>query len=398
MEKRNRLVGGVLIVAGTTIGGSMLALPLASASYGFFPSILVLLIMWTIMSYTALLTLEASLYFGKGVSVSYMAAETFGPLGSLISTLSIAGLFYALLAAYISGGSSILSSFLQGGGVSLPDGVAQAVFAISLSLLICTKADFLDLSNRALMLLKSGLFLMLVVWMFPYGNLDNIKVKGGSFPMESFLLSAPVFFTSFGFHGSIPTIIEYVGLNKAKLRKIFIVGSVLPLVVYILWEFLALSVIPLHGENSFETIHNAGGNIGALVEQIRNIIQVNSLLYVTQGFTFLAIATSFLGVGFGMFGFVKEQFVSEKKAFYGTKSWILTFVIPFFVAVFYPNGFVQALGFAAVALSVLAVIMPSLIVLKIRKLSGQRKSSLPVLLALVGGVYVILVQLYTLFI
>lgn len=398
MEKRNRLVGGVLIVAGTTIGGSMLALPLASASYGFFPSILVLLIMWTIMSYTALLTLEASLYFGKSVSVSYMAAETFGPLGSLVSTLSIAGLFYALLAAYISGGSSILSSFLQGGGVSLPDGVAQAVFAISLSLLICTKADFLDLSNRALMLLKSGLFLMLVVWMFPYGNLDNIKVKGGSFPMESFLLSAPVFFTSFGFHGSIPTIIEYVGLNKAKLRKIFIVGSVLPLVVYILWEFLALSVIPLHGENSFETIHNAGGNIGALVEQIRNIIQVNSLLYVTQGFTFLAIATSFLGVGFGMFGFVKEQFVSEKKAFYGTKSWILTFVIPFLVAVFYPNGFVQALGFAAVALSVLAVIMPSLIVLKIRKLSGQRKSPLPILLALVGGVYVILVQLYTLFI
>ena len=58
---------------------------------------------------------------------------------------------------------------------------------------------------------------MLVVLDVLYGNLDNIKVKG-DFPMESFLLSAPVF-SSFGFHGSIPTIMAVWRFKQKKLKK-----------------------------------------------------------------------------------------------------------------------------------------------------------------------------------
>ncbi len=57
-------------------------------------------------------------------------------------------------------------------------------------------------------------------------------------PMERGLLVAalPVIFTSFGFHGSIPSIVRYVGIDLPSLRKVMIVGSTLPLALYIFWQ------------------------------------------------------------------------------------------------------------------------------------------------------------------
>ena len=46
---------GMLIVAGTTIGAGMLALPIASAGLGFTTALSLILITWALMTYTALL-------------------------------------------------------------------------------------------------------------------------------------------------------------------------------------------------------------------------------------------------------------------------------------------------------------------------------------------------------
>ncbi len=59
-------------------------------------------------------------------------------------------------------------------------------------------------------------------------NLLSMPVK------HALLLSAiPIVFTSFGFHGSVPSIVSYMRGDTAKLRKIFIIGSAIPLLVYV---------------------------------------------------------------------------------------------------------------------------------------------------------------------
>ena len=55
---KNRTLGSILIVAGTTIGAGMLAMPLASAGVGFGVTVLLLSGLWALMCYTALLLLE----------------------------------------------------------------------------------------------------------------------------------------------------------------------------------------------------------------------------------------------------------------------------------------------------------------------------------------------------
>jgi tyrosine-specific transport protein len=53
----NRFVGAAFIVAGTTIGAGMLALPIAGAPLGVLTSLLLLSGMWGVMYYASLVTL-----------------------------------------------------------------------------------------------------------------------------------------------------------------------------------------------------------------------------------------------------------------------------------------------------------------------------------------------------
>ena len=61
-EEKSSVLSVVCLVAGTCIGGGMLALPVATGVAGFFPSILTMLFCWAAMTASALLLLEASLW------------------------------------------------------------------------------------------------------------------------------------------------------------------------------------------------------------------------------------------------------------------------------------------------------------------------------------------------
>ncbi len=71
------------------------------------------------------------------------------------------------------------------------------------------------------------------------------KVNLLTLPLQQGLaLSAiPVIFTSFGFHGSVPSIVSYMDGNVRKLRWVFITGSAIPLVAYIFWQVATLGSI-----------------------------------------------------------------------------------------------------------------------------------------------------------
>ncbi len=50
---------------------------------------------------------------------------------------------------------------------------------------------------------------------------------------------------------------------------------------------------------------------------------------------------------------------------------MITFLPPLAFALFYPRGFVMALGYAGVALAVLALMLPAMLVMKSRRLHPQ---------------------------
>lgn len=366
MKKSGSLFGGTLIIAGTTIGAGLLALPIVSAQLGFITSTLLMIGVCALMMYTAFIAIEINLYFGKGINISSAAEKVLGKSGRALSTFAILLLYYALLSAYISMGSStikeIVSTYLHLPTSSL---IPEILFTLIFGSFVYACTAAVDHLNRLLFTIKVIFFAILITALFPVIDKENLLQSSKDF--GSIWAVIAIFVTSFGFHGSIPSVIDYLGLHPKRLFWTFFVGSLIPLIFYILWQATTLGSLPLIGQHSFETVASHNNDVGGFISELNAVSESRVLDWATNGFAFLAIATSFLGVALGLFDFFaqKGNFANTKKG--RIASALCTFIIPFIFAVYYPQGFVMALTYAGLALTIIAVIMPSLIALKIRK-------------------------------
>ena len=387
----NKLFGAILIVAGTSIGASMLALPLVSSSLGIFNSALLLFFIWWLGYYSSIIALKINSFYGGSFSISELCKKTFQSKIWVIADLSIVVLFYSLLAAYISGIVEIsLVKDLLPSNIALYIG-GLIVFILML-FIICNFRLF-DLSNRIVFLIKASVFLILLISLIPQMKCMNIAMANTNlFKSTSLYKAVPVFFTSFGFHGSIPFIMKYLNCNEQETKKAFLWGSLLSLIIYALWILSTVLVLPQYGDVSFESVRNGGNDLGAFITVLSTLIGRRSFSLMVTLFSWLAIITSFLGVGIGLYDYFLEKFKLDGKFWYNKiKAGMITFIPPIAIAIINKNIFVKALAFAAISLSILAIILPSLIALKINKTVNLKA---PVIVALLMGIVIIIFEIF----
>ncbi|AXH61626.1 MULTISPECIES: tyrosine transporter TyrP [Providencia] len=390
---KNRTLGSVFIVAGTTIGAGMLAMPIAAAGNGFLVSLAMLLVLWALMCYTALLLVEVYQHESHETGIGSVAQRYLGPSGKFITGFSMMFLMYALTAAYVSGAGEIITSNLKSSfAIDMADWMGIVVFTIIGGGVVCFGTSSVDFINRILFAAKIVFLVIILALMIPHVEQQNLLAA----PTEKVLIlsAIPVFFTSFGFHGSVPSIVKYMGGDVKKLRVIFIIGSAIPLVAYILWQIATLGSI---GTTTFVGILAENAGLNGLLDAIKDVAQSGKTELIAQMFMSLALATSFLGVALGLFDFLADLFKRQDNASGRIQTGLLTFGPPLVFALFYPKGFVMALGYAAIALSILALLLPSAMAFKSRTLN-QRKyqvlgGGLGLSLVFICGIIVIGVQL-----
>ncbi|MBE0367207.1 aromatic amino acid transport family protein [Pseudoalteromonas aurantia] len=347
---KNKTIGSMLIVAGTTIGAGMLALPIASAGLGFSTAIILLVLSWLLMTYTALLMLELHQYANVDSTLNTLAKSILGKKGQYIANFSMVFLFYALCAAYIAGGGAQLQSKLSDLlNINVAPQAGSILLAIVIAAIVTAGTSTVDKLNRVLFSIKIIVLTSLFFVLTPYvqgTHLLDMPIKQG------LIISAiPVIFTSFGFHGSIPSIVKYVGLDIKSLRRVMMFGASLPLVIYIGWQILSQGVM------SQESLLSSNGLQG-FVQSIANIAHNPNVSTFVTLFADLALATSFLGVSLGLFDFFADAFKQGDNKKGRITTALITFLPPLGFALFYPQGFIMALGYAAIALVVLAIFLP----------------------------------------
>ena len=98
---------------GTTIGaGNARRTPLTSAGIGFGYTVFLLVGLWALLVYSGLLFVEVYQTADRlNDGVATLAEKYFGITGRVLATFSLLILLYALSAAYITGGGSLLSGF-----------------------------------------------------------------------------------------------------------------------------------------------------------------------------------------------------------------------------------------------------------------------------------------------
>jgi len=361
----NKTVGSTLLVAGTMIGAGMLAMPLTSAGIGLTATVFLLIGLWAVLTFTALLFVELYQTADSDAGIGTLAAQYFGKAGRIISTAVLIVFLYALIAAYVNGGGSLLMDLLPAmGDKDTMNKIAVLVFTIFFGSFIVIGTHSVDKINRVLFFVMIATFILVLALMLPNIKFDNLMAM----PIDNALIisASPVFFTAFGFHGSIPSLNKYLDGNVKSLRIAILVGSGITLFAYFLWQ---LSTHGLLSQNEFLQILREDATLNGLVKATLEITQSPIIANAVKIFSTLALVTSFLGVALGLLECIEDLLKQSFNIHAGRISLgLMTFIPPVLFSLFYPEGFILALGYAGQMFAFYAVVLPVSLVWKARRI------------------------------
>lgn len=359
--KINHFIGGILLVAGTTIGAGMLALPVMSAFVGFFPSLVIFLLCWLVMLSTAFFFLDANFAVEGEPNLISMVHKTLGGWGKVLSWVVYLLLLYSLTAAYIAASAPLFSSAIEYvTGYALPDWLSPFALPLIFGSFVYLGTLGVDVINRLLML-GLGVSYFLLVGFLPE-HIDNTLLTHTDW--SPILVVFPVVITSFGYHIIIPSLTTYMHHDRKKLRWILMIGSLLPLIIYILWQVLILGVVPIEGKESLVEAWRAGASA---TQPLTQILKSKWIKIGAHFFSFFAIVTSFLGVTLSLSDFLTDGFKIKKSWEGRLFACVLTFVPPLVFVFTYQRGFFVALEYAGAFVAILLIFLPAMMAWKLKE-------------------------------
>lgn len=350
---RRHLIGGILLIVGTSIGGGMLALPMAVAAGSYVHSSCLFVFVWLLMALSAFFLLEVNLWFPEGSNLISMARKTLGRWAEAVTWVFYLILLYTLLSAYTAGGADLIREVL--GAIGIPNHVLinRGIFAIIMAFILYFGVYIVDQVNRILMVVKVIAYVVLVVFLLPQVK-EAYLLTGHFWKIKSAVL---VIVTAFGYGSIIPTLRSYFKSDVRMLRLSILIGSLIPLVCYLVWN------LAVGGTVSERYLLQWGENGHAVTQLAQSLAHaVNSRWFGTAAglFTSLCISTSFLGVGLGLTDFIADGLRVRK---HGWAAWLvlaLTILPPLLVVILDPAIFIPALVFAGLCCIYLLMFLPAL--------------------------------------
>lgn len=394
--KQNKMLGSILLIIGIAVGAGMLALPTATAAYGFIPSVLMLILCWAVFTFTGLLFVEVNHWLKPDSNLISMSQQTLGIFGQILSWITFTLLLYSLMSAYLSGMSDIVQNAVEGLlHVKIFNGTGCFLLVLLVGWMIYLGAGHVDYLNRFFLSGKFATLFVILVFIGPHAQVANLKPM--SFP--HLWLTLPIVATSFGFHNVIPSLRVYLDDNVKKLRAAVLIGATIPLILYLVWEFVIMGVVPAGGQNGLLAALATGQPGTGLAESLNHIISSQWITTLFTVFVFFAIGTSFVGVSFSLADFLADGLKIKKTPLGKLGIIILTFTPPVIFALLYPRGFILALGYAGIFVSILLGIIPALMtisgryVLKIAKGYRVAGGIIPLIFIILFSIVIIAAEL-----
>jgi tyrosine-specific transport protein len=352
-------IKGVFVFAATIIGAGILALPVAAATTGLLPMLLILLVVGTVSVFSALYIAETVINTTGDHHLPSLAREHLGNTGFAVMISGIVIYIYGALVGYLAAGGQLFHS-LSNGKIPVSAGIliycAVGSLIVHFGLKIMSRVETYLFSA---MLILIGIVIAL--------TLPNIKI-----PLllethwnDTLNIFGVVLFAYVG-HSVIPSIAR--GLKKqGDINRISIWGVLIPLLLYVVWCFIVIGAVPktaLEGRPSLANAKIAGQPATIPL----GLIVGGSVILLGNLFAVLSTMTSYIGFGFSL----KEAYVDVAAAMHRKISppaaTLVVVIPPLVIALFKPESFVNALDIAGTYGGGLFVgILPVLMVLKSRR-------------------------------
>ncbi len=364
---------GAMLIAGAVVGAGMFSLPLASSGMWFAWSAMALIATWALSYFGSIILLETNLHYPRGASFNTFVVDLLGPVWNVFAGVSLVFLLYILMYAYFSaGGSILLHSFedLSPGMLSVSSSVASLIYGAIVATMVWFGTGFVSRISVILLGAMVITFLGSNVSLFESINLVNLfDSQGESRAYHVYIWAAlPVYLASFGCASMVPSLVKHYGHQPKKISQCFFYGTLISLVVYLLWMLVNFGNLP---RDSFIAIDQAGGNMGDLVAALAEVSSHDSTRYLLQLFSNFALTSSFLAVGLSLFDYMADKFKFDNTMTGRFKSAAVAFIPPAIFSFFYPHGFVRAIGYAGFALFFSYFLIPYLMLLKNRRITNK---------------------------
>ncbi|XP_026436914.1 uncharacterized protein LOC113334903 [Papaver somniferum] len=326
------LISAILLVAGTTVGAGILAIPAVTQEAGFLASAITCIFCWLYMVVSGLLLAEVNINTmcelgSGGVSLVSMAKRTLGSVGVQVACWSYISIHYALLVAYTARSSDILTNFL---GIPLWEGAT--LFSLVLgSICYFGSQRFIGAVNGVLVGSIVVSFAALVG--VASGDLHWEALLRANF--EAVPLSIPIIALSFVYQNVVPVLCTDLEGNLSKVRTAIVLGTAIPLGLFLVWDGVILGTIPSPEvgmdkiSDPIQLLRSSNGVVGPIIEV----------------FSFLAIATSYIGFVLGLTDFLSDLLKlpsGQRKPL----PYLLTLFPPLVLSLLDPEIFFKALDFA----------------------------------------------------
>ncbi|TYH53872.1 hypothetical protein E1A91_D09G125300v1 [Gossypium mustelinum] len=327
------LSSAIFLVAGTTVGAGILAIPAVTQDSGFLASAVACILCWVFMVATGLLIAEVNVNTmcelgSGGVSLVSMARRTLGPVGVQIACWSYIFIHYALLVAYLARSSDILTNYL-----GLPLWESATLFSLVFGgICYFGSQRFIGAVNGVLVFGIIASFIALVA--VASGGLEWDALLKANF--EAVPMSIPIIALSFVYQNVVPVLCTNLEGNMSKVRTAIVVGTAIPLGLFLVWDAVILGSISSLGMGSDQ-----------MVDPLQQLRASNSGVVgpIIEVFSLLAIATSYIGFVLGLSDFLADLLklpAGENRP----QPYLLTLIPPIGLALLDPEIFFKALDFA----------------------------------------------------
>jgi len=382
---------GAMIICGTVVGAGMFTLPVVMAGAWFGWAMMLLLISWGGMLLSGLLFMRVSLTYPPGAGYDTLTKDLLGRGWAALNGLSILFVLGILTYAYISASGPVYQHSIS--QLGLPISTAEAKVLLTLCVAVVVWLGTTGVSRLMTFCVLAKILLLIVLFGGLLTQVNVPSLLSGPAAGERYWPYAlgvlPFCLASFGYHGNITGLVNYYGGNKQNITRALVLGTLLSLALYLFWLTSTMGNLP---RAAFPEIVKQGGDIAALMAALRAHLHVNALALMMSIFSHFAVIASFLGVTAGLFDFIADRLGFANSSVARLKTASLTFLPPLLASIWWPNGFVAAIGFAGLFATLWAVIIPALLAWK-----SQQRCSLAVAFLLVFGAMNILAWLLSWF-
>jgi tyrosine-specific transport protein len=351
------VLGSTALIAGTTIGAGILALPAVTLPSGVVPSTFLLITVWLYTLFSGLLIAEVTLNAMRleglaNIGFLGIVEKTLGKLGARIAGGAYLFMHYALLVAYITqGGDILLSVLVKVAGLKqvLPSWLGTTIFTLLFGgMMYLGRERFIQKLNSAFVAIVIAAFFGLLL-------IGSSQVKTTQFLFQDWTAlgsAISVMFVALFYHNIIPVVVTQLEGDVAKIRQSLIIGSVIPLIMFLAWNAVILgSVSPdmLKNNTVFDPLQilRAGG-AGELLAMLVSI------------FSEFAIITSFIGFVYGLLDLFKDISLITKSITSRLPLYSLVLLPPMSLGTMNPSIFFVALDYTGtLSFSVLGVLIPA---------------------------------------